>query len=185
VAKHDELDRLLDESLSSYAEPVHGLEERVLRGVSASASPRPRLLWLWPAGLAAAAVLLLFVATPWRSPLPPHAAPSPQIARTPAPQRDVVRNVDKAVPLPRHGAAHLQRAVAQTTVAEQEPLPKLDVFPSPSPLSAEERALAGLVARSSAQEQHALLAARQQADAPIRISAITVPPISSPDKGKE
>lgn len=178
MPERDDLDRLLDESLSSYAEPVDGLAERVLRGIP-TVAPRRRYVWLWPAALAAATALALLVAAPWRHPLPPHTAPRVQVAEAPAPSHDATPAA------PRHSTATLRRVAARRVVSAPKPLPKLDIFPAPTPLSAEERALAGLVARSSAQERRELVAAQQQANAPIRISAITIPPIASPAEAKE
>lgn len=175
MADRDPLDRLLDAALSSYAEPANGLEERVLRRVSRAAAPRRRFVWLWPAGLAAAATLLLVVAAPWRSSLPPHTAPRATAAPPPA----------RAAVEPPPAPPRLQHTAAHRAIAAPAPLPKLDIFPAPSPLTHQEQALLQFVAQSSAQQQHALLAERQQADAPIRISAITIPPIASPAEAKE
>ncbi len=173
----DSLDRLLDAALSNYAEPAPGLDRRVLARISAADAPRRRFVWLWPAAIAAAALLL--VVEPWRSSLPPHTAPRATIAPPPA------RAAVEPPPAPRLAPPRLQHTAAPRAIAAPAPLPRLDIFPAPTPLSPQEQALARLIAQSSAKERNTLIAAQQEADAPIRISAISIPPLQPPDEGKE
>jgi hypothetical protein len=67
--------------------------------------------------------------------------------------------------------------------ANSAPLPKLDVFPTPQPLSPEEQALVNFAARASKSEREALIAAQQQDDAPLRIAAIEIQPLEPPASG--
>jgi hypothetical protein len=61
-------------------------------------------------------------------------------------------------------------------------LPKLDVFPTPQPLTPEEQALVAFAVRAPESERKSFIEAQRQAEAPLRIAAIEIPPIDSPDK---
>jgi hypothetical protein len=123
----DELDRWIDGALATYssAEPLAGLEERILHRVR-----RPRRWW-WGLAIPAAAAIALAVAIPRRQTLDlPLPVPPPAVA--------VVEARPAPPPVQRH------RAIAAA-------LPKLASFPSASPLTAEERLLLQF-ARSHAEE---------------------------------
>jgi hypothetical protein len=88
---------------------------------------------------------------------------------------------------PLHPAAARPHRSAAPALAASAPRPKLGVFPAPAPLSAEEQALARVVAQSSEEQRESFLRQQQQTGEPIRISSISIPPISisPPDEGKE
>jgi len=67
--------------------------------------------------------------------------------------------------------------------ANATPLPKLDVFPTPQPLTRQEQALAVFAIRTPALELQALIEARKQDDAPVSITAIDIQPLEPPDQG--
>lgn len=184
MADRDDLDRLLDAALSTYADASPDLAPRVLTQVSARAATRSRrLLWIWGAGLvtAMAAALLLLIA-PWHTPQPQLAPRTEASVLPPSPEHTIPAEAPSAT----HDAvAHAQRITFTRIPAISAPPPKQDIFPAPRPLSAEEQALAHLVAHSSQDQRRDLLAAQQQSDAPIRISDISIPPIQPPDEGKE
>ena len=142
-----ELDRMLDVTLAKYAavEPPAGLEERVFVHLHA-APPRPsRRGWLQWELACAVAVIAVVAVLAWRSSrvTPPVTTnhPSATIPRTatpeakPAPHATDEIAAAKQVSMPKPP----RRASASTAVAAY---PKLDQFPSPQPLSAEEIALA-------------------------------------------
>lgn len=128
--RSDELDRLLDAALATYAaeEPRPGLERRILaRAGEVRRWPR----WAWAGSMLAATVCAtILMVTPrreTRAPAPPIAAVSPASA-------------------PRVAAPAISKALA---------LPKQERFPSLAPLSHEERewmalADAGVVADARA-----------------------------------
>ena len=64
-----------------------------------------------------------------------------------------------------------------TQVAQSEPSPKLDVFPTPQALTPQERALAVVAMQSPVPVRKALAAAQEQDDIPVHIAAIHIPPI--------
>lgn len=145
------LDRMLDATLAKYAavEPRAGLEERILSHLRAGPLRPPRHRWLqW--GLASAVAMIAVVAVlawiPRQIPHfpiashPPATIPRPATQETkPAPHAtDEVAAVKRAsVPKP-----VARRAPTTTAVARY---PKLDQFPSPQPLTAEEIVLAQYV----------------------------------------
>ena len=155
-----ETDRLLDRVLSDYAgEPLTGFENRVARGVrekrSVAARTWPRL-W-WPAAVAATIVAVISFAfgvrtgeqrenARWqsvavaRSTVPAAVAPAPQPVITPA--------VEKCDTSPVSSRPSRTRVMAHRNSR---------VFPTPAPLSAEERALANFAARSDPETVSSLL----------------------------
>jgi len=161
------LDRLLDASLAKYADasPRAGLEERILANLqSEQSSESTHSLWQWGLVAALAAVALLAVAVSLRfgkaahpvianhaavstpdstkSPLP---EPQPESHETTAPVRRVHRTVRRP-------------AQPRNLIADG---PKLDQFPSPQPLSEQEKAALEYVERYP--EQASLMAQAQTA----------------------
>jgi hypothetical protein len=171
----DELDRELDAALAKYAaaEPRTGLEARVLANLRAEgASGAARAWWRWPAIvlLAAAVVIIVGLALVRKSPKPDvtahhvSAADGGQQVRPQAGAQDGPRRATDArnptvvvAPATRRKAGHrIDRP--QDIVAA---MPKLDQFPSPQPLSEQERILANYVAQYP---EKAVLVARAQTD---------------------
>src|SRR2546423_502696 len=139
----DELDRLLDGALKQYAavQPREGLEGRILaRMRSESAERASHAWWRWLRAAAAVGALAVVIAMTLR----PHARPQPMVAQ----HRSV------ALPAAKLAASSQQRKAVQRptrrvhAVADiQVPkVPKLDQFPSPQPLSEQEKLLASYVA---------------------------------------
>jgi hypothetical protein len=125
----DEFDSLLDAALESYAnvEPPPGMEERIAARIRASRERAGFGWWRWAAvAIPALACLVAMFAYRDRPPIePPRVAWA--IPPAPVPARPVAKCVQRARPAP---------------------LPRLEVFPTPSPLTSEERALLVLVAQS-------------------------------------
>jgi hypothetical protein len=136
----DDLDRLIDGALSGYSnvEPLAGLEDRVLNRVRADASRRRRRIWILGV-LAAPALVALVLAIPWRRTPAPMAVTPPPRAEVQAAAPAIVAPLPAPVP-----------KVARLHKAERTParrvLPKRDVFPTPTPLTREERLLLQLAA---------------------------------------
>ena len=142
-SRTDGLDRLLDAALKQYAavQPREGLEGRILAELrSQSAERASHGWWRWfTAAVAVAALAVIITMT-----LRPHAKPQPRVAQhpsasLPAPKLTATSRPTKAVQRPKR---RLQ-AAADTQVAKA--LPKLDQFPSPQPLSEQEKLLASYV----------------------------------------
>jgi hypothetical protein len=76
-----------------------------------------------------------------------------------------------------------RRRSEQTLAATQPaPAPKLDVFPTPQPLTPEEHTLVAIAAQAPAPLRKALVEAQLQPGEPLRIAAISIPPIKPPDQ---
>jgi hypothetical protein len=67
--------------------------------------------------------------------------------------------------------------------AAAEPLPKLDFFPTPQPLTPQEQALAVIATQTPAPELKALIDAQKADDRPFPIAASHIPPFEPPDEG--
>lgn len=186
----DHLDRMLESSLLSYgdAELEPGLAERILARVSSEQRPKEQARgWrnrfvLWAALPAAACLLLSLVL--WKPAGPKviqHSGSLPESASTntgsKAPEVEIVTRpapkIKTRMPL-QHS-----RAVAESAVP-----PKLDVFPRPKPLSAEEQALYAFATQVPEEQRQAVLAAQKSDDAPLNIAAISIQPLEIPDSGK-
>jgi hypothetical protein len=186
-------DRGIDSALANYAEPDAGLEGRVLARIAEvrAEEEMPSLRrWLpWAIALPVAACTLLIVALLLRfagqSPVPPvlysHKPPAqmaPESAMVQAPQIPERRTE----PRPHLVASRAASRNAQQTASKPAPLPKLDVFPTPQPLTPEEQALVHYVTNTPPSERKTLLAVQNQSDAPLSIAAIEIPPLQPLDK---
>ena len=150
--KPDELDNVLDAALAKYAaEPRTGLEERVLANLRDERARIPsRAWWRWSVMAALAAMVVVAVALAWRSvkATNPTVANHPGTIHAPAlPAKQVVSNKDG------NQVRNQERKAIRSTTARQERSgtamagnPKLAQFPSPQPLSEQERILASYVA---------------------------------------
>jgi hypothetical protein len=73
---------------------------------------------------------------------------------------------------------HSSRARATVSAA---PLPKLDVFPTPQPLTREEQALVAYVAHAPQAERKSLIEDQRRMDAPLTIEALEIKPLALPE----
>jgi len=156
----DELDAALDAALTHYAavEPRAGLEERILAHLHASdAMPSHfRAWWKWGVTLAAVAIIVAALALRWERTSKPVIANDPQIAPE-APAETKLPPLHATVASISHKRSPVRRNNL-TPVVETEAVPKLNVFPSPAPLTEQEKMAlnyvrefpeeAGLVARA-------------------------------------
>ena len=168
-ASRDDLDRLLDEVLARYAtvEPRVGLEERVLANLRSEHTPvADRAWWRW--GVVAVAALVVIAAfAAWKTTGPsnsvivnhrrvetqPGPARTAQIAKSPK---------ERNPPHLRPSKQQSQKSRATAVGAD----PKLDVFPSPQPLTEEELALAQYV-RNFPSDARLVAQAQQTSDTEI------------------
>ena len=197
--EQDTIDERIDAALRRYAEAPQFSEPRVaLARVRALAEQEPQRRWnswTWVVPSSVMAVLIAVVVL-WMLRVPR----TPQIARVPrapgvadtAPQGlkpapSAARNgTTEVVPFQntarssrdsnrccggRRGAI---RAVAQE---ETRALPKQEVFPTPQPLSPQERALVSFVSEAPPAVKEQVLAAQKQIDAPIEIADIHIEPL--------
>jgi hypothetical protein len=150
-AKQHELDRALDAALAKYStvEPRLGLEARILASLRAEREQIPQRSW-WrvhyiASGMAAAlaAIVVVALALAWRTgkPSPPVVANLPSTATQPSnrPANPVVSNSNG-----RHLHAQEREPTRNAAIRRSPPKvvannPKLDHFPSPRPLSEQEK----------------------------------------------
>lgn len=144
---HEGVEQALDAVLATYAsaEPRAGLEERVLanlRTVESRASDRE--WWNWRLATVLAAMLILAAALAWKSSRPAH----PPVAVHPSvpnrPIAEAANHEGSSRPVQQKSVRPKVRRAPPETVAVN---PKLDVFPSPLPLSEQEKILASYIAR--------------------------------------
>jgi hypothetical protein len=156
--KQDELDSTLDAALANYAavEPRAGLENRVLSNLRAERSPVPdRAWWRWSVAGALIAVVVVALALAWRSGKPSHPVASnhsstaPQVSEEPAAplvaaggEKQTRGNQARCPELAVVRRPTIDRAPPKAVTAA---LPKLDQFPSPRPLSEQEKILASYI----------------------------------------
>jgi hypothetical protein len=182
---NDPLDRELDAALARYTavEPRAGLEARVLanlRAARALSSPSP---WAWPrvTALAAAALILVAVAVSvWISGKETKAVHHPPLIR---PGAKVATHKEDLPAMPdpvavRKRSGHGRRPLQRIATAG----PKLSVFPSPQPLSEQEKMLQYYVADYP---EHALLVARALTNALRPDQLKEMPPFPSGDRATD
>ena len=151
---HDELDQMLDDALAEYreAEPLAGLEDRVLMRVKSQAERARRPWWQWNAIAAAAAVLAIaaWIGFGGRA---RHEAPAPVAQKQVLPAESYPRakdtriakepSTDKSVAAAKIVPSRIARASAPAQATTQSATVR-DHFPSPAPLKPEERMLLAL-----------------------------------------
>jgi hypothetical protein len=131
----DDLDKVIDGALAAYsqAEPLAGLESRVLTRVRTAKTARRRL-WRWALPVPVLAAILVAVLTRKPEPVPvARIAPPPVTVESPALAPPAV---------PRHFAARPPARTPRPFV--RAGLPKQEMFPTPSQLTKEERLLVEL-----------------------------------------
>jgi hypothetical protein len=181
VPETDALDRELDAALARYAavEPRAGLEDRVLAHLQAERElSSAHAAWGWPQVTAlAAAVVIVVAVSVWM-----FRKPTQAVRHLPATQQSTQVGEDSGTatgkpPAPvatRKTSGHGPHRVRRVATA----VPKLEVFPSPQPLSEQEQLLANYIAEYP---EHALLVARALAD-PLRPDQLKeMPPFPSGD----
>jgi hypothetical protein len=167
---NEEFDRQLDAALSKFAavEPRAGLEERVLANLcEEQKNASARAWWRWPAIAFVAAGIAVALSLAWRSGRP---MPDITLQHAPAtsdhPGTQIASNRESGS-IPPHGAAPERRvkphAIHRATVVALAH--KLDQFPSPQPLSEQEKILARYVTNYP---EHAALIAQARTEELLR-----------------
>ncbi len=160
----DKLDELIDSALASYsgAEPRLGMEARVVSRVRATRVRRRMLEWGLAFGVASAVVVVALIRTEPRTISKPV-----DVARVMSAQErpPTIRPVAKLRP-----AMRARRPQA---------LPKLEQFPSPMPLTAEERALVAFVERDPTEAQQVFSDLQKRTDGLVEIQPIQIAPLQS------
>ena len=154
---YDELDRIIDCGLAGYAahDPLAGLEDRVLNRVRLSNAGRRKLSWrYWALALPVLAALMLLAVASKSS-----RAPVARLQPLPAARGET------PAPVPAQGVT--RAAIARRSSRHTQPLPKRNQFPTPTPLTAAERALIAI----------AELPPLEKNSEEIQIAPIEIPPL--------
>jgi hypothetical protein len=183
--KQDELDRILDAALAKYAavEPRTGLEERVLSTLRAEHARVPDRAWLRWSLLAAVAVMVIVVATlAWRS----GGASHPVVANHPSSATEgraepTAQIVLSQTPVQKAKVRRSHALVVSRSQPNIRP-PKLEQFPSPQPLSEQEKLLLAYVAEDP---ERAVLIARARNEARLQDQLEEVRGFPSGHKGTD
>ncbi len=185
----DDLDLLIRSAVATYADrgPDDDLAHRILDHVAAEAAPAPARRWLpWAIALPIAAGLVALAVLSGSKPSRPGLGKTDQASNSHAPLRAIAGAAPSTTP----PSARTQRSKAQkrqprfaAEAARAAHLPKLDVFPTPRPLTPKEKALAIFAAEAPEPERRSLIEAQQQADAPLSIAAIQIQPLEPPEPG--
>jgi hypothetical protein len=183
----DEIDRQLDRALATYADPEANphLAAHILAAIAPASPAVPRRRWKpWAIAIPSIAIpafaaLLLAVFLPQRRAHEPHplstTAAAPHIPGPIAPTQPQ----PVAASHPPQTAAKARRAPIQTPV-EDASLPKQEIFPTPTPLTPQEQALAAL-ASNPGNVSRSVAAAQKQSVEPLEIAAIRIKPLNPPD----
>ena len=163
----DKLDRTIDSALAAYsdAEPLAGIEERVLYRVQVAEAGRRRVIaWAFAFVAAAALVVPVIVVR-----APRHSGPKTYVVGIPAVTRPVPVTEKLRVAPKQRATSHAPR---------KKPLPKEERFPAHTPITTEERALLAL-AEHPKDAENAFADLRKRSDAPVEIQPIQIPPLES------
>lgn len=197
----DDLDLLLDAAIGTYADDStpSGLEARVVARIAGAGGSARQVWWSrrrwFPWGLAvqaAACILIFLTALWWRA----VKAPKSDATRNAIPTYSTdqpSRVTAQSKPLAASNSTDTHRDLARApslqphrhNVAKSIPLPKLDVFPTPEPLSPEEQALVAFATHVPPEQRKALLDEQQNDNAPLSIAAIKITPLSLPDPDQD
>jgi hypothetical protein len=176
----DDLDRQLRSALSTYGDPGPGLDQRILTRISVQAIPTSPRRWLpWAIALPVAACLLILFVLSAHQQVP---APFGQANQVRQLQEHPIIAASRPALRPASPTSLKIRVPEPQSVARAAspaPLPKLDVFPTPQPLTPQEQALAVYVRKAPAAELLALIKARKQ-DEQFLLAANKTQPIEPP-----
>jgi len=145
----DDLDPALDAALRRYAsvEPRPGLEDRVLASLRSQHVRAAEHAW-WRWGLAAAlAAVVVVLALAWRPEKPAPLAQTPVTHQTPLEAPPPAAEATAYNGVPHASPRRRTERHATSTIEPAEANPRLEIFPSPQPLSEQEQLLAAYVAQ--------------------------------------
>jgi hypothetical protein len=185
----EQRDEMITAGLRSYAEPEEIPEARVVLARvmerAQTIESRRKRIWAWAIPVAACAMAAMVVGFIWvlRVPRIPPIAWTPPAAVVASVKPPLAREVRTPRRTP-------HRSLLRVAEAQPEPLPKLDVFPSPRPLNSEEQALTTLARPGKTAVAQQVLEAQKHIDDPIDIADLRIRPLNIgddpvPPTGKE
>jgi hypothetical protein len=177
------VDELLDASLKQFRgdEPCPGLEGRILATVRAREEAVRRGIWTWvwalgaAAGALAVAIVVVSLAHRQRVPIPATTSPAAPLAAT-KPAAPLI-GPQEVLPTPR-----LTQRAARVRVAARRP----DVFPTPVPLTEQEKLLLAFVQAVPKSQLPAVMEQTREIEIPdLNIAALDIKPLPGPTDGQE
>jgi len=179
--RDDQLDSRIDAALRTYSEPPEIPDARIvaLQLLERAREVQPRRRWpLWRWAIPVCLVALAIAAT-WLLRMPRI----PEVALTPAPPQTVAQAKTPAPPAPHASVAAAPGRPLHVVPAKSQPLPKLEVFPTPTPLSPQEQALVAFAEHGPPAVQRAVLEDQKHWDDPIIVAGLRKP--QSPQAGNQ
>ncbi len=193
----ERMDEMIDAALRSYAEPGEICEPVVALARLRERAREERAgwtrFWAWAIPLTACAVAILLAGLVWalHGPRVPQVAWAPQapgvvsgiasptadwgIAGRPANREDIREQG--------HRATHGLRLAAAPGAEER--LPKLEVFPTPRPLSPEEAALAAFATGASPAVKNEVIEGQKHSGDPITIAELKIQSLNEENQEKQ
>ena len=165
----ERFEHLLDRALRDYsgAEPLAGLEQRILNRIR-NVQPAADRRTVWRFAVVAMLLVSIAVAAFLRM-KPDRHVQTPVVARLQPPAAPVF--------IERAQAKRVQRTRPARRVRSLRRLPKQEQFPTPSPMTGEERALVAFVEHHPAEAQKAFADLEEQSSRPIVIAPIEIAPL--------
>lgn len=170
-----ELDKRIEAALATYADPEASVNPCALaaRIVATAHKKQPNISW-WQWGLAAAVPALAALLIVLHFPAKPKMEPVRLFASVPPPHQIMTASAPQ-MPIVSH------TVVKSRYVSRSHPQPKLDVFPTPSPLTEQEKLLVAFVQHISPETQKQV-AQDPEPIQPITIAELKIPPLDSTEK---
>jgi hypothetical protein len=163
MPEKDPLNLLIDSALSTYADPGPGLDQRILSRIATQTAPKPRRRWLpWVIALPVAACLLILLVPSPHKPAPAPSGLANQARPLQQPPVTIASRPALGPASPTSGKIRVPQPQPVALAANPAALPKLDVFPTPQPLTPQEQALAICIRKAPASELQALIQAQKQ-----------------------
>jgi hypothetical protein len=198
----ERMEERIDAALRSYAEPGEIPEARVVvaRVMELAGSEGRRFGWVWGVAVATACLLIALAGAVWMM----KGARVPEIAwvpRAPGVREAVSRAGAKARPSSSSFSARLKSCPDTRTCGtaarvvkggaggtqlamnrEKRRLPKMEVFPTPRPLTAEEQALMAFTEQATPEVKKQVVEAEEHLGDPIAIAELKIRPLDEKDR---
>ena len=176
--ERNELDRLVEDALSTYCrqEPESGLEERVLNRIR-EAGIRPKFRFVFPGWAVAAPVVAcvtIVIVTFW-SPRPTQPDVSHVLRSGGNTATANIKQPEPAITAP----TPPQHKMSRRPGAMRSALPKRQQFPTPAPMTGEERALLAFVRNAPEEARKILIDGQQSSTELIQAEEISIAPLQS------
>lgn len=174
-----EFDEKFEQALATYADPADAGRDRLLavRVLAALEAKQRKRHWLYRWTLAASAMVCLLLACL----LVLHSRRLGQTRAQVSPSPVVTPILPSAPPTTETMSTHKHSNYVRATMSHRErnSLPRLDQFPSPSPLTEQEYLLRDFAAHAAPEAQRSMAKTQEQMNEPLRITELDIPSLDS------